>query len=180
MRGFLKKTIDKQTKPRYHLNRFQLESKKMMPGGKDMKTEKISVNLSPVELGQIDFLVENGLYDSRSDFMRTVARKELEKHSKEMDSFINVANNDQDKEIPATTDKLYNFGVANIGKNYFEKCKSLNRTVDIRCIGMLTIANSVTEEEIRQTVSSFKMYGKLVASDQVKQALKEIEEASQN
>ncbi|MFN2218230.1 MAG: hypothetical protein ACK2UA_06470, partial [Anaerolineae bacterium] len=34
-------------------------------------TEKITINLSVVDLGQVDLLVEQGLYSSRSDLIRT-------------------------------------------------------------------------------------------------------------
>ena len=53
-----------------------------------MKTEKVSVNLSPVELGQIDCLVDKGLFDSRSDFIRTAARKALDGYVEELNEFL--------------------------------------------------------------------------------------------
>ncbi|MCL2664635.1 MAG: hypothetical protein FWE82_03400, partial [Defluviitaleaceae bacterium] len=53
-----------------------------------MKTEKVSLNLSPCELGQIDCLVEKGLFDSRSDFLRTAARKFLDGYESELQNFL--------------------------------------------------------------------------------------------
>jgi Arc/MetJ-type ribon-helix-helix transcriptional regulator len=42
--------------------------------------EKITINLTPVDLGRIDMLVEEGFYQNRSDFIRAAIRRELESH----------------------------------------------------------------------------------------------------
>ena len=39
------------------------------------KTEKITINLGLVDLGQIDLLVQEGFYTNRTDFVRTAIRK---------------------------------------------------------------------------------------------------------
>jgi metal-responsive CopG/Arc/MetJ family transcriptional regulator len=43
-------------------------------------TEKITINLSAVDLGRIDLLAEEGFYSNRTDFIRTAIRKELDAH----------------------------------------------------------------------------------------------------
>ena len=45
------------------------------------KTEKITLNLSLVDLGQIDLLVQEGFYANRTDFLRTAARAQLAVHA---------------------------------------------------------------------------------------------------
>src|ERR1700761_5799434 len=35
------------------------------------ETEKITINLGPIDLGQIDLLVEEGFYSNRTDLIRT-------------------------------------------------------------------------------------------------------------
>ncbi len=35
------------------------------------KSEKITINIGPVDLGQIDLLVDEGFYANRTDFIRT-------------------------------------------------------------------------------------------------------------
>jgi len=42
--------------------------------------EKITFNITPVDLGRIDMLVEEGFYQNRSDFIRTCIRRELDRH----------------------------------------------------------------------------------------------------
>ena len=41
------------------------------------ETEKITLNLGPVDLGQIDLLVQEGFYSNRTDFIRTAIRNQL-------------------------------------------------------------------------------------------------------
>ena len=45
------------------------------------ETEKITINLGPVDLGQIDLLVEEGFYSNRTDLIRTAIRNQLAKHT---------------------------------------------------------------------------------------------------
>lgn len=41
-------------------------------------TETVTVNLGPVDLGKIDLLVDQGLFSTRSDFLRHAVRAGLE------------------------------------------------------------------------------------------------------
>ena len=41
------------------------------------RSEKITINLGPVDLGQIDLLVREGFYTNRTDFIRTAIRTQL-------------------------------------------------------------------------------------------------------
>src|SRR2546426_2391800 len=45
------------------------------------KTEKITINLGLVDLGQIDLLVQEGFYTNRTDFIRTAIRTQLVTHA---------------------------------------------------------------------------------------------------
>src|SRR5260370_16703743 len=45
------------------------------------KTEKITINLGLVDLGQIDLLVQEGFYSNRTDFIRTAIRTQLVSHA---------------------------------------------------------------------------------------------------
>ncbi len=44
-------------------------------------TEKITINMGPVDLGQIDLLVREGFYSNRTDFIRTAIRNQLATHA---------------------------------------------------------------------------------------------------
>ena len=43
-------------------------------------SEKITINLGHVDLGQIDLLVQGGFYSNRTDFIRTAIRNQLDRH----------------------------------------------------------------------------------------------------
>ncbi|MBA2784019.1 MAG: CopG family transcriptional regulator, partial [Rubrobacteraceae bacterium] len=45
------------------------------------ETEKITVNMGPVDLGQIDLLVREGFYSNRTDFIRTAIRNQISTHA---------------------------------------------------------------------------------------------------
>ena len=45
------------------------------------KSEKITINVGLVDLGQIDLLVDEGFYANRTDFIRTAIRRQLETRS---------------------------------------------------------------------------------------------------
>ncbi|MDP3523815.1 MAG: CopG family transcriptional regulator, partial [Hoeflea sp.] len=44
-------------------------------------SEKITINLGFVDLGQIELLVREGFYSNRSDFIRTAIRNQIERHA---------------------------------------------------------------------------------------------------
>src|SRR5919198_1173474 len=58
-----------------------------MPGNvheirpKPSDTEKITINLGYVDLGQVDLMVQEGFYSNRTDFIRTAIRNQLERHA---------------------------------------------------------------------------------------------------
>src|SRR5918992_1570821 len=45
------------------------------------ETEKITINLSVIDLGQIDLLVQEGFYSNRTDLIRTAIRNQLATHA---------------------------------------------------------------------------------------------------
>ena len=136
-----------------------------------MKTEKVSVNLSPVELGQIDYLVERGLFDSRSDFIRSATRESLKKdYAHEFQNFL-ATESDEPKSSWYVT-----IGVNSISKSEIYKIIAGGKKMKIHVIGLLNISKDITANEIVQAIESCKVYGKLAASPEVKAALKLIEQ----
>jgi Arc/MetJ-type ribon-helix-helix transcriptional regulator len=51
-------------------------------------TEKITINMSAVDLGKVDLLVQEGLYSNRTDFIRTAIRSQLDKHNLEIQESV--------------------------------------------------------------------------------------------
>ena len=50
---------------------------------KSPESEKITINLGFVDLGNIDLLVKDGFYSNRTDFIRTAIRNQLAAHSEQ-------------------------------------------------------------------------------------------------
>src|SRR3954465_15706501 len=48
---------------------------------KTAESEKITINLGPIDLGQIDLLVQEGFYSNRTDLIRTAIRNQLNEHA---------------------------------------------------------------------------------------------------
>jgi len=138
-----------------------------------MKTEKVSVNLSPVELGQIDCLVERGLFDSRSDFMRASARKTLDGYNDELQRFLKPDHLKSDK-----ADLWFTIGITGFSKKDFTAFIDSGKKINIRVIGLLNIPDSITPDEVLRVVKSCKVHGKIIASKDVKEALRQIDDES--
>ena len=49
---------------------------------KALDSEKITINLGLVDLGQADLLVQEGFYSNRTDFIRTAIRNQLDRHTR--------------------------------------------------------------------------------------------------
>jgi Arc/MetJ-type ribon-helix-helix transcriptional regulator len=120
-------------------------------------TEKITINISVVDLGRIDLLVEQGFYSTRTDFIRTAIRNHLSTHASTIEDTV--------------TRKSYIVGALIYNRTDFEKYLKRNEQVDIRLVGMLFITNDVTPELAKATIKSIKVLGVLRASDEVKEAL---------
>jgi Arc/MetJ-type ribon-helix-helix transcriptional regulator len=119
--------------------------------------EKITINLGCVDLGQIDLLVQEGFYANRSDLIRTAVRNQLAVHA--------------DVVRQAAARKTLTLGVLHLGKADLQALKAKGEQLDIRVLGLATIAPDVTPELALATISSLTVLGALHASPAVKAAL---------
>ena len=120
-------------------------------------TEKITINLSVVDLGRIDLLVEQGFYSTRTDFIRTAIRNQLDTHTQAIEETVS--------RLTAA------MGVIIITADGLKKRLEKNEQIDIRALGMLVIEKDVTPELALATIKSVKVYGVFNASNEVKEAL---------
>lgn len=120
-------------------------------------SEKITINMSVVDLGKIDLLVEEGFYSNRTDFIRTGIRNQLDKHSDEVKQTV--------------TRKTMAVGVVSYGRKSLEARQAAGEMVSAWVVGSLTIADDVSAELALDTIEAIKVYGVLKASDKVKNAL---------
>lgn len=120
-------------------------------------TEKITINLSAVDLGRIDLLAEEGFYSNRTDFIRTAIRKELDAHS------------DVVKQCVSRRESV--LGVAVYTRSALEKCLKKKQKLDIRVIGGVHLADDISPDLARGAIHSLEVHGVLRASQAVKDAL---------
>ncbi len=121
------------------------------------ETEKITINMSAVDLGKVDLLVNEGLYSNRTDFIRTAIRSQLEKHTFEIQQSV--------------TRHSSVIGVLSYGKADLEKRKQKGKKLSCSVIGMLVLENDVPPELAAEVFEEIKVRGIFNASPEVKAAL---------
>ena len=120
-------------------------------------SEKITINLGFVDLGHIDLLVRDAFYANRTDFIRTAIRNQLERHG--------------DATRTAVTRRRLDLGISHFSRAQLEAVRDAGETLDIRVLGLATIAADVSPELARATIASLTVLGALHASAGVKAAL---------
>ncbi|HYC05644.1 MAG TPA: CopG family transcriptional regulator [Azospirillaceae bacterium] len=124
---------------------------------KPVDSEKITINLGFVDLGQIDLLVQEGFYSNRTDLIRTAIRNQLDRHAEAVRQ--------------ATLRRSVDLGLRTITRADLEAAREAGRMLDIRVLGLATIAADVTPDLARATIASLSVLGALHASPAVKAAL---------
>jgi Arc/MetJ-type ribon-helix-helix transcriptional regulator len=124
---------------------------------KSPDSEKLTLNLGFIDLGQIELLVREGFYSNRSDFIRTAIRNQLERHA--------------DVLRAASIRRNAVFGLRHISRAELEEARGLGTMLDIEVLGLVVIASDVTEDLARATIANLSVLGALQASDAIKAAL---------
>jgi len=119
--------------------------------------EKITINLGYVDLGQIDLLVQEGFYANRTDLIRTAIRNQLGAHA------------DVVKQVVAR--KTLVLGIQHFSADDLRAVQASGEALQIRVLGLATIALDVTPELALAAIDSVTVLGALHASPAVKAAL---------
>jgi Arc/MetJ-type ribon-helix-helix transcriptional regulator len=122
------------------------------------KSEKVTINVGLVDLGQIDLLVNEGFYANRTDFIRTAIRRQLESRADAVNDTI--------------ARRTLTLGSHHLGRSELEGLRASGRTVDLRVLGLATVADDVTPELALATIASVEVLGAFRASPAVKAALR--------
>jgi Arc/MetJ-type ribon-helix-helix transcriptional regulator len=120
-------------------------------------TEKVTINLGYVDLGHIDLLVEEGFYTNRTDLIRTAIRNQLDRHA--------------DIVKQSTARKSLDLGLRHFSREDLEAARTAGHILDIRVLGLASIALDVSPELARATIGSLVVLGALHASPAVRAAL---------
>ncbi len=125
------------------------------PKGGD--SEKITINLGPVDLGQIDLLVEEGFYSNRTDLIRTAIRNQLALHAHVVQETV--------------TRRALVLGLQHFSKQDLEASRAARQRLNIQVLGLASIAADVSPELALATIESVVVLGAFHASPAVKSAL---------
>ena len=123
------------------------------------ESEKITINVGYVDLGQIDLLVKEGFYSNRSDLIRTAIRNQLVSHSGEVKRSI----------IRQTLE----LGIRRYTRRDLEAVKARGERLRIKVLGLASIDEDVPPILALQTIDSITVLGVLQASEKLKAALAE-------
>ena len=121
--------------------------------------EKITINVGCVDLGQIDLLVQEGFYANRTDLIRTAIRNQLAMHA--------------DAVRQAVSRKTLALGIQHYSAADLRAVKAAGQKLQIRVLGLASIAPDVTPALALATIESLTVLGALHASPAVKAALLE-------
>ncbi|WP_371747260.1 CopG family transcriptional regulator [Acuticoccus sp. I52.16.1] len=121
------------------------------------ETEKITINLGPVDLGRIDLLVQESFYQNRTDFIRTAIRNQLAGHAAEVSRAIDRHSLD--------------LGLRDVTARELEAAQVAGERLHIKVVGLARIAPDVTPALAAATIGSITVLGMLQASRDVKAAL---------
>jgi Arc/MetJ-type ribon-helix-helix transcriptional regulator len=121
-------------------------------------TEKITINLGYVDLGNIDLLVQESFYSNRTDFIRTAIRNQLNRHDEVVKKFV--------------ARRKLDLGLRHYTRHDLEAVRAAGETLHIQVLGLAVIAGDVSPELARATIASIHVLGALQASSEVKTALK--------
>jgi Arc/MetJ-type ribon-helix-helix transcriptional regulator len=121
------------------------------------ESEKITINLGYVDLGQIDLLVREGFYSNRTDFIRTAIRNQLDRHTDAVRQ--SVARHQLD------------LGLRHYTRADLEKVRAAGEQLHIQVLGLAVIAADVPPELAREAIAHIHVLGALSAPAAVKEAL---------
>ena len=121
------------------------------------ESEKITINMSAVDLGKIDLLVQEGLFSNRTDFIRTGIRNLLDKHSMEIQQSV--------------ARHSYVIGVLSYDRGDLEKWKAQGERRKLTVLGLLHLHDDISSDLALEVIESVQVQGIFIANEKLKAAL---------
>ncbi len=128
------------------------------PGSGIEKTEKITVNLGLVDLGEIDLLVQEGFYANRTDFIRAAVRAQLATRAGAVSQTV--------------ARKTLQLGTTHVSRAELEALRTAGQTMELRVLGLASIADDISPELALATITHVEVLGSFRAPAAVKAALR--------
>jgi len=121
------------------------------------ETEKMTVNIGVVDLGQVDLMVQEGFYSNRSDLVRTAVRNQLASHAEVLKQTV--------------ARRTLTLGLRHCSRADLEQAVASGQRLRIEVVGLARIAEDVTPELARAAIESVSVLGAFHASAAVRRAL---------
>jgi Arc/MetJ-type ribon-helix-helix transcriptional regulator len=121
------------------------------------KSEKITINVGLVDLGEIDLLVDEGFFANRTDFIRSAIRRQLDTRAGAVEQTV--------------ARRALTLGSAHYDRSDLEDIRRAGAMVELRVLGLATIAEDVSPELALATIAAVEVLGAFRAPPAVKAAL---------
>lgn len=121
------------------------------------ETEKLTINLGVVDLGQVDLIVQEGFYSNRTDLIRTAIRNQLSVHADTLKQTV--------------TRRALSLGLTHFSRADLEQAHAAGQSLHIQVVGLARIADDVPPALARATIQSVSVLGAFQASPAVRSAL---------
>ena len=121
------------------------------------ETEKLTINLGVVDLGQIDLLVQEGFYSNRTDLIRTAIRNQLAVYAEQVKRTV--------------ARRTLMLGLQHVSRPDLERARDAGQRLQIQVVGLARIAADVSPELARAAIESIVVLGAFHCSPAVRKAL---------
>ena len=121
--------------------------------------EKLTINVSAVDLGRIELLVQQGFYANRAEFVRVAIHDLLAKQG--------------DAVRDAAARRSLVIGALVFDRRALEEYRGAGRRLRLRVVGFAALSDDVPPELAREVIESVSVHGIFKASPAVKEALKD-------
>lgn len=133
------------------------EARVLEPRQRIGESEKLTINLGVVDLGQVDLLVQEGFYANRSDLIRTAVRNQLATHADTLRQTV--------------ARRTLMLGLLQLDRDALERAVASGQRLNIQVVGLARIADDVSPELALAAIESVCVLGAFHATPAVRQAL---------
>lgn len=123
-------------------------------------TEKITININTVDLGYMDLLVSEGYYATRTEFIKTAIKRQMDDHRGELQRLVEKKEKEWEMNLVV--------GFSCFTKKELLRAKSAGMKLRITVVGLFTLASDIPMELLEETVESIRVYGVCRCSKEVK------------
>ena len=138
-----------------------------------MEQEKVTINLSVVDLGKMDYLVEQGFYSNRSEFVRSAVRNQLKTH----DPIVSDESL-RGKMVSLSTDSadvrhIWAIGIFKLDAALVKRHLQSGVKLGIFVVGALVVDKDIDLASLKGALATVKVYGSITGQPEVVRFLKE-------